>query len=172
MATENAATRGSQIFNKKASEKLQSPDDLDKYVQVTNPSVWVVLGACIALIVGLLIWGFFGAVSSSVTTTGVLVEGQIVCFVDAKTASQIDVGNTATVDGYLMEVASKGDIPFSREEARSFLKSDYLTSTLVTSDWSYVISLEGDSGVFYYAVPMSVVITTERVTPISLIFNG
>ena len=28
------------IFNLKASEKLRNPDDLDKYIRVTKPSVW------------------------------------------------------------------------------------------------------------------------------------
>lgn len=58
------------IFNKRATERLRSPDDLEKYVQVTNPSVWVVLGACIALLAGLLAWGIFGTVSTNVSAQG------------------------------------------------------------------------------------------------------
>ena len=42
-----------ELFTKKATEKLRSPDDLDEYVRVTNPSIWVVLAACISLMVGL-----------------------------------------------------------------------------------------------------------------------
>ena len=62
------------IFNKRATEKLRSPDDLDKYVRVTSPSVWVILAACIILIVGLLAWGLFGAVTTNVQATGVVFD--------------------------------------------------------------------------------------------------
>ena len=37
------ADEQNSIFTKKASDKLRSPDDLNEYVRVTNPSVWVVL---------------------------------------------------------------------------------------------------------------------------------
>ena len=43
-------------FREKASKKLRSPDDLDEYVRVTNPSVWVVLAACATLMIGLFAW--------------------------------------------------------------------------------------------------------------------
>ena len=77
----------STIFNKRAAEKLRSPDDLDKFVRVTNPSVWVVLAACVALLAGLLAWGVFGAVTSSVSTTGVAINGKAMCFLDAEDAA-------------------------------------------------------------------------------------
>ena len=85
----------SSIFNKKASEKLRSPDDLDKYVRVTNPSVWVALAACVALLVGILTWGVFGAVTTSVNTTGTCVKGSVVCFLTAEDAAKVSVGDRA-----------------------------------------------------------------------------
>ena len=65
------ANASSSIFNKKASEKLRNPDDLDKYLRVTNPSVWIVIAACVVLLLGLLAWGVFGTVSTSVKGIGV-----------------------------------------------------------------------------------------------------
>lgn len=43
-------------------KKLRSPDDMEKYLQITNPGKWIILGACAALLIGLLIWAFFGTV--------------------------------------------------------------------------------------------------------------
>ena len=45
-------------FTKRATDRLLSPDDLERYVRVTNPSVWVVL----ALLIGYLSWGLFARV--------------------------------------------------------------------------------------------------------------
>ena len=35
--------RRANVFSERATQKLRSADDLDAYVRVTNPSVWVAL---------------------------------------------------------------------------------------------------------------------------------
>lgn len=167
------ADPNSSIFNKKAAEQLRSPDDLDKYVKVTNPSVWVVLAACIILLAGLLAWGVFGAVSTNVTTVGARSGESVICMVDGGQASQVNVGDQATVNGVPLTVESISELPLSRQEASALLESDYLASTLIASDWSYVVTLSGsDAANLNENVPLSVSITIESVAPISLIFGG
>ena len=41
------------LFRKEAMERISSPDDLTSYLRVTSPSVWIILTAVIALLVGL-----------------------------------------------------------------------------------------------------------------------
>ena len=159
----------SSIFNKKATEKLRSPDDLDKYVRVTSPSVWVVLVACMFLIVGLLAWGVFGAVTTNVTTTGTVVNGQAICLLPTDKAAEVKAGNVANVGGEMMTVSSVSAIPVSAGEAKNILQNDYLVSALMSGDWSYTVLFEGDTSEFDEGVPIKVNITTSRVAPISLI---
>lgn len=160
------------IFNKRATEKLRSPDDLEKYVQVTNPSVWVVLAACVALLVGLLSWGIFGSVTTSVTSTGVVVDGQAMCFLPAEGAARVHVGDAASVGGTTMRLAELSTVPLSREEAKEVLESDYLVATLLGADWGYQVTFEGDASALPDGVPLAVSITTERIAPMSLILGG
>lgn len=161
------------IFNKKATEKLRSPDDLDKYVRVTNPSVWVILAASIALLVGLLSWGFFGSVTTSVQATGAYIDGSVVCFLSAENVKGVQKGQSANVNNSNeMKVESVSPVPFSREEAGYVLKNDYLVSTLLKSDWAYCVTLEGDKSGLSEYVPLEVSIMTERITPISLILRN
>ena len=162
---------GSSIFNRKATEKLRSPDDLDKYVRVTNPSVWVALAACIAFLVGLLIWGTLGAVTTSVSATGVCIKGQAVCFLSAEDAAKVHIGDAASVDGEHLKVASVSPVPLSREEANRSLQSDYLVSTLLKEDWAYQVVFEGDTSQLAQDVPLTVNITVERIAPINLILG-
>ena len=166
------ADAGSLIFNKKASEKLRSPDDLDKYVRVTNPSVWVVLAACVVLLAGLLAWGLLGTVSTSVSTTGVCVKGQAMCFLTADEAAKVNEGDAANVGGERMTVSTISDVPISRDEAKNLLSSDYLVSSLIDGDWAYVVHFEDDTSDLREAVPLTVNITVERIAPISLVFGG
>ena len=162
----------SSIFNKKATEKLRSPDDLDKYVRVTNPSVWAVLAACIALLVGLLAWGVFGSVATSVTATGTVVDDKAICFLTAENTAKVHVGDAAYVGEEQMTVASISKTPYSRSESNAVLSDDYLVSTLMPSDWAYMVTFEGDISELTVGVPLTVSITTQQVAPISLVLGG
>ncbi len=53
----------SEIFRKKSLERVSSPEQLNDYIRVTTPSVWLVLIAVILLLVGLLAWSVFGTVN-------------------------------------------------------------------------------------------------------------
>ena len=163
---------GSSIFNKKAADKLRSPDDLDKYVRVTNPSAWAVVAACLALLVGLLAWGMFGAVSTSVSTTGVVINEQPMCFLKAEDVAKVHVGDVAYFGGERMAVSDVAAVPDSRDEAKDVLKSDYLVSSLMQDDWVYLVKFIGDAGGLAENIPQTVNITTERIAPISLILGG
>ena len=159
------------IFNRRAAEKLRSPDDLDKYVRVTSPSKWAVVAACALLLAGLLAWGVFGAVSTSVTVTGASVDGAALCFLSAEDVAKVDVGDKANVGGAQMAVSEVASVPLSRSEARDKLGSDYLVSALFDGDWAYPVRFEGDSGGLAQGVPLTVDITTERIAPITLLFG-
>lgn len=164
------ADETSNLFTEKAADKLRSPDDLDEYVRVTNPNVWVVLAACTVLMIGLFAWGFLGTAETSVGATGTYVKGEVLCFLPSDEASSVHVGDVANVNGALMHVASIGDVPVSRVEAREIIGGDYLASTLVEDDWTHVVSFSGAAD-FKEGIPLSVTITTERIAPISLIFK-
>lgn len=166
----------SSIFNKKATEKLRSPDDLDKYVQVTNPGVWVVLLACIALLVGLLAWGVFGTVEADVSVSGVVIsegdEATPLCFLTEEEIDRVSEGNDVIMDDVPMTVAAVDSVPVSAGEADSLLNSDYLSSALVRGDWVYIVTFDGDTSELAQNVPVPVKITVDRVPPISLIFRS
>ena len=45
----------SKLFRQKSVERVSSPEQLNDYMRVTSPAMWMVLGAVIALLAGLLI---------------------------------------------------------------------------------------------------------------------
>lgn len=165
------AEQGPSLFNRRATEKLRSPDDLDKYVRVTSPSVWGVLAACIALLAGLLAWGFFGTVSTSVTGMGVVLEGRAICFLPADDVTRLHVGDEALVGGKRMQVSEVASIPVSRKEAGEVLKSDYLVEALMDGNWATEVTFRGDTSSLTEGVPLEVNVTTEHVAPITLVFG-
>ncbi len=163
------ADTGSSIFTQQARERLQSPDDLDRYVRVTSPSVWVILGAVVALLFGLLAWGIFGSVSANVGTMAAKVNGQTICFVDANDIAKVTAGDEALVNGVSTKVASVSKTPYSRDEVNSMVNNDFLSLSLMKGDWAYLVTFE-DIDV-EEDVPLTASITTERVAPISLVLG-
>lgn len=159
------------IFSQAATDRLRSPDDLDKYVRVTNPSVWAILVACIALVAGLLAWGVFGSVTTSISTTGAAVDGKPLCFLSAQEVAKVNEGDIANVDGSGMTVSHVATVPLSRAEVADVLKSDYLVSALAHEDWVYEVDFSGDASGLADKVPVSVNITVQRTAPIMLVLG-
>ena len=54
--------KGRSIFRKKSLERVTSPEQLNDYIKVTTPSVWIILAATLILIVGTLVWAVFGKI--------------------------------------------------------------------------------------------------------------
>lgn len=51
------------IFREKSLERIESPDQLNTYIRVANPGVWLVLSIIIVFLIGFIIWGIFGDLS-------------------------------------------------------------------------------------------------------------
>ncbi|MBR2274576.1 MAG: hypothetical protein IJ873_00715, partial [Lachnospiraceae bacterium] len=51
-----------QIFREKSMERVASPEQLNDYIRVTSPSVWIILLAMLVLLAGILVWSVFGRV--------------------------------------------------------------------------------------------------------------
>lgn len=51
-----------KIFRKMSLERVTAPEQLNDYIKVTTPSVWLILFATLILIVGTLFWAVFGKI--------------------------------------------------------------------------------------------------------------
>lgn len=49
----------SNLFRKKSLDSLNSPDNLDEYLKVTNVPGWIILTACLLIIAGLIVWSLY-----------------------------------------------------------------------------------------------------------------
>jgi len=52
------------IFRKKSLDRISNPEQLNDYIRVTSPSVWLVLLALVILLIGILAWGVLGKVEA------------------------------------------------------------------------------------------------------------
>ena len=96
-----------QIYRKKSIERISSPEELNGYLKVTNPGVWLILVAVIAILVGVFVWAVFGTASTLVSATAVVNDG-VVTLTPEKTddaAKNIKEGMDVWIDNYSGQIS-------------------------------------------------------------------
>jgi hypothetical protein len=96
------AVNGSSIFRKSALERISTPEQLNDYIRVTNPRIWILLVGLLALLAGAGFWAFFGSIPETVTLKGVAYshEGQakmVFGFARLRAVRRLAVGMQAQV---------------------------------------------------------------------------
>lgn len=66
----------SNIYREKSLKRISSPEELDRYVKISNPGTWIVLSIVLVLLVSILLWGFFGNLTTTKTVDVIIENGQ------------------------------------------------------------------------------------------------
>ena len=45
-----------EIFRKSTLERISSPEKLNEYIKVSRPSIWIILGAIVILVISAAFW--------------------------------------------------------------------------------------------------------------------
>ena len=97
------------VFRKKSLERISSPEQLNDYLRVTNPTVWLVLGAVILLLLGVIVWGSVATIDSFASGTGFVENGVMtVRFDDPEIARSVEAGMTVTTGEHSATISSVG----------------------------------------------------------------
>ncbi len=99
------------IFRKKSIERISSPEQLTDYLRVTNPGIWVLLGAIIILLAGLFVWSMVGNLETLSEGVAVVSGGQAQIMVTDGNKASIAAGMTVRIgaDEYSITAVEKDD---------------------------------------------------------------
>ena len=87
------------IYRESSLEKISSPDQLDQYLKVTTPAVWILLAAVLLLLGAVFWWSAHTSITSKVTGIGQVKDGVMtVTLEDDRARSVIKEGMTVTVE--------------------------------------------------------------------------
>lgn len=99
---------GGDVENQSA-RRISSPEQLNDYLKVTSPKIWLLLVAVILLVVGLLLWSGFTTIESYATGTARAVGGELtVTFDDPAKANKVQAGMEMEVGDVHTEVLIVG----------------------------------------------------------------
>ena len=177
------------IFRKKSLERIQSPDQLDEYIHVANPAVWMVLAAIVLLLVGGGIWASVGTIEETVPAALVVRGGEATCYVAQGRSSEVSPGDAVRVEAGTFAVDSLGDAATSGDVSASgssqltvvrldetpvaasevvALAGDAATAALGDDAWAATVQVDSNlpDGVYTAAV------VTDSYHPLALLFGG
>ena len=98
-----------QIFRKESLDQISSPEQLNDYLRVTNPVVWLVLTAVILLLAGMLLWASVASIDSFASGTAQVQDGTMrIVFEDPQIAKSVQTGMTVTTGDVSAQVSSIG----------------------------------------------------------------
>ena len=155
-----------QLFRKKSVDKVSSPEQLNEYIRVANPGVWMVLAAIVVLLVGTIVWGYIGHLDTTLSTAVVCENGEAVIYLKESDAAKIAVGMPVRVGDKECTLSGL----YSPEPLRvDGTLSEYAihASGLTQGEWVYAVQVDGEltDGVH------KAEIVIESISPISFILN-
>ena len=98
---------GKKTYRQISIDRISSPEQLQDYMRVTSPGVWMVLAAVIVLLTGFLVLSIFGRLESTYTTVAKVQDGKAVMLVEGEAAYEVGEGMTLrikNVEGILEDV--------------------------------------------------------------------
>lgn len=164
------------IFRKESLDRVESPEQLDEYIKVSHPKVWLIMAALLVAAVAVIVWSVVGSLPQTMEIKGVTVGGNVInCYEDVENANTNLVGckvNISLPDGSSVsgEVESVSQNPYSQEEIRASISEDWLADNVLDGNYSYEVRVIAEEEMQENMLA-TVTITTAEVKPIQFILN-
>ncbi|MEG1145665.1 MAG: hypothetical protein RSE05_09905 [Clostridium sp.] len=153
------------IFRKASLDRVSSPEQLNDYIKVSRPSVWLILTAVILLLAGACIWGVFGTLTTSCDTVAVVQGGKAVCYVTPSVAQDIAAGMELNVSSSVGHITSVAAVPME-------ITAGFDTYVLYLGGWQagdWVAPVTADiaapDGIYHAKIVL------EKILPVSFVLN-
>lgn len=154
-----------KLFREKSLEKISSPEQLNDYMKVVNPEVWLLLAAMLLLLIGACVWGIFGRLETTVETAAACRSGVLTLYIPEDALASSTEEMTLRVEGEICAVKLLSDRPQPLpEDADAYALH---LGGLTAGEWVYLAAAETNlpDGVY------QAVLVTERTAPVSFVMN-
>ena len=144
---------------------MSSPEQLNDYIKVTNPGVWMALAAIVILLIGVCVWGVFGKLETKLPVAAVSQDGQTVLYVKEDNIASVRENMSVYVGDETYKVTSVSAQPVAvTEEISEYARH---TGELSIGEWVYVVQIDGNIPDGAYRAQ----IVTDSVSPLYFVFN-
>lgn len=95
-----------KLFREKSITKISSPEQLNDYVRVASPGVWMLICGIIILLVGMIIWAAATSIYTEVMGCCEVEGDSMKVYVDSSTIDFIDENSEIIVDDNIYKISS------------------------------------------------------------------
>ncbi len=155
------------VFRKKSLDRVSSPEELNDYIRVTSPGIWIALAAVLIMIAGFIVWGIVGKLETKVNSVAVSEQGTVVCYVKEADIGKVDKGDTVRLGGDEFAIEDISAEPVKVGAGAPLSEYALRVGGLTEGEWVYKVrfACEIPAGVYGAAI------VTDSVSPISFLFN-
>ena len=153
------------IFRQKSIDRISSPEQLNEYIRVSNPGIWLLLSAVIIFLIGVGIWIVFGNIESTIPVCAVSSDGKTVCYIREADIKDCNEGDKISVNGQSAVLGPISAEPETVDE--SFADYTIHLGNLTEGEWVFSVPVNVTLPDGIYAAE----IVAENVSPLSFIFN-
>ena len=100
------AEQKNKIFSQRALDRINSPEQLNDYLKVTNPGIWVILAAVITLLIGVIAWASLGKLETTVSAMADVSDGTANVWATENPPVPIAAGMTVRIGSEEYSIAS------------------------------------------------------------------
>ena len=159
-----------ELFREKSLERLNSPDEFDKYVKVSTPGTWILIAGIVLIVIGIFVWGILGDIPTYISVGVLQTEsGKTYCLIDDEDYKRVSEGMTVEVDGKEYPLTNLSDYD-AFATVQQIGVSACEAVGMQDSGWIYMAEVEG----FPQADDVLVFkgrVMVEDIQPFSFIFN-
>ena len=155
----------SNLFRQKSLERISSPEQLNAYIRVSTPSVWLLLAAIAVLLCGVCVWGVFGHMDTTLPAAVLSQGDSVTAYVRQADAQKVAPGAKAVIGSAQGSVLAIGAEPVRVDD--SF--SEYMRHVggFQEGEWVYALTLDLPCPDGVHAAQ----IVISSVAPISFVMN-
>ena len=153
-----------QLYRKKSIDRVSSPEQLDAYIRVANPGIWMVLGAIVVLLVGICVWGVLGRLDTTVPAVAVCEEGTVALYIQEEQLEAVQTGMEVQIEGKSCTITALSPLPITARELPDYALH---VGGYTAEDWVYSLRTDAQLSDGIYDAKIIV----ERVSPISFVVN-
>jgi len=153
------------LFRQKSLKRISSPEQLNAYIRVSTPSVWLVLAAIVLLLAGACVWGVLGRLDTTLPVAVLSREGTVTAYVRQADVQKVRPDAAVRLNGAAGRVASVQAEPVQVDEGFP----EYLRHVggLLGGEWVHPIALDISCADGVYAAQ----IVIDSVPPMAFVLN-
>lgn len=87
-----------ELFRKKSIDRISSPEELNNYLRVTTPSVWMILIGIIIFLGGLLVWSTVGQLETIIDSVATVSDGEMEVIVGGSKVELLNVNDEVRIE--------------------------------------------------------------------------